>query len=183
MSRVLKWIVPAVAFGLLLSVSGQQSRAAEEQKRGAGKVSGVVTKEDGKPAAGAMVRVMPPPPRGEGKPGGPERPDGPGPGAKPDGDRPPREQAAEEGKGEKGPKDRPDGPGAGGPRRNIKPIAEGKTDEEGKFELDVPAGRFLVIAGVRGQGIARERVEVKDGETVTVNLQLKPPPPERKRPE
>jgi uncharacterized GH25 family protein len=46
------------------------------------------------------------------------------------------------------------------------PVAEGTTDADGKFTLDnVPAGDYMVQANVKGKGMAREKVEVKAGET------------------
>jgi hypothetical protein len=67
------------------------------------------------------------------------------------------------------------------PRRGrMKPVAEGTTDEQGKFSIEnVPVGKFLVVAGGQGQGRAAQPVEVKEGETVTVALQLKPQPPKQ----
>src|SRR5204863_5590270 len=72
-----------------------------------------------------------------------------------EGEHKPKEQAA----GEKGPK--------------TPPVATGTTDNDGKFSIaDVPVGKYVVMAGMKGVGTARENVEVKKGETAEVNLKL-----------
>ena len=157
-----------------------------------GTITGVVTDADGKPVADMMVRVLPQMQRGRRGQGGPggggapngggqplaivgghdatnmEAPDAPTPPAdKPDGDKP---------DGDKPAGDRP----ARGDRPQMpKPIAEGKTDADGKFTLeDVPVGTYSVIAGDReqrekGMGFAR-RVEVKSGEKTDVEIKMRP---------
>ena len=68
--------------------------------------------------------------------------------------------AAPEG-GKKGKGDRP------------KPVAESTTESDGSYKLaDVPAGEYVLMANLKGQGQAREKVSVKAGETTTVNLTL-----------
>lgn len=53
-------------------------------------------------------------------------------------------------------------------------IAEGKTDESGKFELkDVPAGAYVVAAGSKTAGMGREKVTVTAGGTAEVSITLK----------
>jgi hypothetical protein len=50
-----------------------------------------------------------------------------------------------------------------------------KSDDKGEFTLaDVPAGDYTVVARLKGQGSAREKVTVKSGETATVELKLAP---------
>jgi 5-hydroxyisourate hydrolase-like protein (transthyretin family) len=54
------------------------------------------------------------------------------------------------------------------------PVATGTTDSEGKFSLEkIEAGKYVVRAQLKGVGNARETVEVKAGETATVELTLK----------
>jgi hypothetical protein len=54
------------------------------------------------------------------------------------------------------------------------PVASTTTDKDGKFELaDVPAGKYVVMARVKDVGAARQEIEVKSGEPVKVDLQLK----------
>jgi hypothetical protein len=55
------------------------------------------------------------------------------------------------------------------------PVAEGKTDKDGKVTLEkVPAGNYNLSANLRSVGSAREKIEVKAGETKTVELKLAP---------
>jgi hypothetical protein len=55
-----------------------------------------------------------------------------------------------------------------------KPVAEADSATDGAFSMkDVPAGDYVVMAMVKGQGGAREKVTVKAGETSTVTLTLK----------
>ena len=56
------------------------------------------------------------------------------------------------------------------------PIAEGKTDKDGKVTLEkVPAGTYNLSANLKGVGAApRHKLEVKANETVTVELKLAP---------
>ncbi len=59
-----------------------------------------------------------------------------------------------------------------------KPIATGKTDADGKFELkDVAVGSYTLAAGVKGVGQAREQIEVKAGDNSPVALKIKPAAP------
>ena len=54
------------------------------------------------------------------------------------------------------------------------PVATATTDADGKFSVEVPAGSYAVVAGKKGEGMARQgKVEVKDGETTTIELTLK----------
>jgi hypothetical protein len=56
------------------------------------------------------------------------------------------------------------------------PVAEGKTDKDGKVTLEkVPAGTYNLSANLKGVGAApRHKLEVKANETVTVELKLAP---------
>ena len=61
-----------------------------------------------------------------------------------------------------------------GKKKGQKPVAKTTTESDGTFTLaDVPAGDYLLVANVKGQGMAREKVTVKAGETVDVKLTLK----------
>jgi len=55
-----------------------------------------------------------------------------------------------------------------------KPVAEADSGTDGAFSMkDVPAGDYVVMAAMKGQGGAREKVSVKAGETAQVTLNLK----------
>jgi hypothetical protein len=55
-----------------------------------------------------------------------------------------------------------------------KPVAEADSGSDGTFSLkDVPAGDYVVMAAMKGQGAARADVSVKAGETAKVELTLK----------
>lgn len=141
MSRTARWFVPVLAFGLLLGLAGEQTRA-QEDKNAVGTVSGTVKGQDGEAAEGINVRVVPP---SNGNKGG--------------------DPALAPAEGEKKKK------------RGPKPVAQTKTDADGKFTLEnVPVGSYLLMAGGGPKGRAQQAVEVKEGETVTVELQLAPGP-------
>jgi opacity protein-like surface antigen len=53
-----------------------------------------------------------------------------------------------------------------------KPVAQTVTDADGAFTLELPAGAYFVAASGKKIGMAHERVEVKAGESVTVDLPL-----------
>jgi len=56
-----------------------------------------------------------------------------------------------------------------------KPIAETKTDAEGKFSLEAPAGKYRLMANLRGTGSASQNVELTAGKNMeNVELKLKP---------
>jgi hypothetical protein len=55
-------------------------------------------------------------------------------------------------------------------------VAETEVGADGAFTLaDVPAGEYVVIARLKGEGNARQPVTVAAGETVKVSLTLKAP--------
>ncbi len=168
-----KWMLPVTAFAMLLAI-GVSTRAEDQAKEGKATISGTVTGEHGNPAADIEVRVMPPrPKKGE----GPKEGRGEG-----HGDRPPKpeKQAAD---GDKPAGDRPRGEGPQGDRPpRPEPIAKAMTDAEGKYSIEVPAGKFEVVAGKRGMGMAHESVTVADGETKTIDLKLKKMAPGERRP-
>jgi hypothetical protein len=159
MHASLKWLVPTIALGLMVSLAGT-TRAEDKAKAENATITGTVTGEDGKPAADIEVRVMPPRPKHA------------------DGERPPRHepkpQAAED--GEK--------PGDVPPPRppRPEPIAKTTTDADGKYSIEVPAGDYLIAAGKRDVGAARREVTVSAGESKSVDLQLKKMPRGERRP-
>ena len=147
MVRMLKWIAPSVAaLGLMLGVASQSRAAADAVAPAAGgTVTGTVVDKDGKAASGIEVRIVKP----MAHEGGRKKPEAKAEGGKP-------------------------GIIAGGARgERPAPIATGKTDADGKFKIEnVPAGEYLVYAGERGKGMAREKVTVEAGKSVDVKLAL-----------
>jgi hypothetical protein len=157
MFRAAKWSVPFVAFALLLGLG--VSVRAEEAKKETGSVSGTVLDKEGNAAPGVQVRLMHPFERGQRKSG-----DGGAAQAEPKNAEP---AAGEKpGKGAKGGKsDRP------------KPVATTSTDKDGKFTLaDVPVGKYVVMAMVKGVGGARSEVEVTAGSEAKLELKLQERP-------
>jgi hypothetical protein len=151
MTRMIKWMAPAVAaFGLMIGFSSSPAVAAD-----GGTITGTVVDKEGKGVGGLDVRVMKPQPRGE-------RPAAP----KADADKPADKPAPGAG-----------GAGAGRGGARPEPVASGKTDDAGKFEIKgVPAGEYVV--GVRSEkGFAREKVTVETGYTVDVTHTLAEAPP------
>jgi hypothetical protein len=155
MSKLMKWSFPALAFAMIVGLGGIRAQAQEGGAAAKGKVTGIIHNEDGTPAANVTVNLVVPPSKEDKKA---EKEAGKG-GAKP--------QAQAEG----------DKPAEGGKPARPKPIAKTKTDAAGKFELEAPAGKYRVMANLRGQGSARADVEIKAGETKDVGtLTLKPMP-------
>jgi hypothetical protein len=63
--------------------------------------------------------------------------------------------------------------GEGKDKERAKPVAQTTTDADGKYTLsDVPAGKYVLQAGVKNVGRATQEVEVKAGETAAVDLKL-----------
>ncbi len=156
MLRMVKWSLPVLAFGLMVALSGVRAGGAEDAaaKSEKVKISGVVMLEDGSPAATARVRLLP------------------AGGMKKDGDKAdkgadkPAPQAADGEKPAEG--DKPKG-------RRVEPIAETTTDAEGKFSVEVPAGKYRLNATLKGSGNASKTITVKSGEPMDdVELKLKP---------
>ena len=55
------------------------------------------------------------------------------------------------------------------------PVAEARTDRDGKATLEkIPAGSFNLAANLKGVGTARQKISVKAGETLSVELKLMP---------
>lgn len=159
MFRVLKWTTPFVALALLLALGAHAH--ADEAKKETGTVSGTILDKDGHAAPGVQVRLFNPYERGQ-RPG-----HGQGAAKAEKQNADPAENSpahGDKGKGGKGEKkgDRP------------QPIATTSTDKEGKFSMaDVPVGKYVVQAMVRGVGSAREQVEVTAGSDAKVELKLK----------
>ena len=146
MSRITKWTLPVVAFGLMVALSGARAVADYHEKGEKVKVSGVVLKEDGSPAADARVRVVPATPMKKDK----------GEGAA---EKPAPQQA--DGEKPKGPK--------------VPPVAETTTDAQGKFTVELPPGKYRVNANLKGSGNASKTITVEAGKTPeSVELKLKP---------
>ncbi len=151
MSSLAKWSVPVLAFAMVVGLAGVRAGAEEGDGAAKGKVTGVIHNEDGTPAANVTVRLVVAPSKADKKA---EKGAG-------------KAQAADDEK-PAGKKERP------------KPVATTKTDAAGKFELEAPAGKYTVMANLRGQGSARETVELKAGETKDVGtLSLKKPMPKK----
>ncbi|HEV2293930.1 MAG TPA: hypothetical protein VGR35_08735 [Tepidisphaeraceae bacterium] len=154
MSRLVKWSLPILAFAVVVSLVtlralGQEGAAAN------GKVTGTIQNEDDTPAANVTVRLVVPPTKGE-KERKKEAP-------KPQAVDPEATKAADEQK----PAKKPERP---------KPVAETRTDAEGKFELEAPAGKYTIMANLRGAGRVQKTIEIKAGETKDVGtLTLKKP--------
>jgi hypothetical protein len=57
-----------------------------------------------------------------------------------------------------------------------KPVAETTADGDGKYTLaDVPVGKYVIRAGIKGVGMGHQEIEVKAGETTTADIQMKAP--------
>jgi hypothetical protein len=145
MKRMIRWIAPVLALGLLVPVISKVVRAADAPAADAkGKVIGTVKGDDGKPAAGVNVSLLPPGSSDHHKGGG-------------DADKPKAQAAGDKPKG-----------------NHPEPIAKTKTDGDGKYTLnDVPPGTYELHAGLKGAGMAHEEVKVDAGQTVTCDLTLK----------
>jgi protocatechuate 3,4-dioxygenase beta subunit len=64
---------------------------------------------------------------------------------------------------------------AGAAKEKAAPIAEGKTDKDGKAKLEnIAAGSYNLSANLKGTGNARQKITVKAGETLDVALKLAP---------
>ena len=143
MFRIAKWIAPAVALALIVSFTAARAAAEEKQPAGKGTITGTVKDKDGSPVASAPVRLFNPMEQRK-KPAA-------------------ETQAAD-----------PAAPGADKVKKEKPtPVAEATTDAEGKFTLpDVPAGSYRVVCAVKGKGRGNQKVEVKAGETATVDIKL-----------
>ena len=168
MSKLVKWSLPALAFAMMVGLAGIRAEAQEGAGAAAqGKVTGVIHNEDGTPAANVTVRLVAAASRADKK--ADKKKEAEKGGAKP--------QAADEGTGaaKQAEEDKP----AKKPERP-KAVAEGKSDASGKFELEAPAGKYTVMANLRGQGRVQKTVELKAGKTEDVGtLTLKKPAPKK----
>ena len=157
MFRSMKWVAPLAALGLMLSLSAARV-TGEETKKQTGNISGTVTGADGKPASGVLVRLFHPMSAGKKTEKKAQKKQ-----IKAEQNATESEKPA---KGEKGDKSK----AADKPI----PVANATTSGDGTFEMkDVPAGKYMLMAMVRGAGSARETIEVKAGETTKADLKLK----------
>lgn len=139
----------AIAAAMLLAIGGFALDAgAADAAVAKGSVKGKVVKPDGTPAAGAEVRLtVRPERRAKGAP------------------KPEAESQAAQGEGK---------PGAKGRGAGREPVAQGKADASGAFDLaDVPAGNYVVVARLKGAGNARTNVTVTGTNAADVSLTLK----------
>lgn len=145
--RALLWTCIPVLIVSLLSLGLRQAEAM--MLAGSGSITGTVTTADGRPMPNAPVRLTQPMTTG-GAVGdqGNQRP-----------------QSA---------LDQPEATKLGGVvGKSDKVVKQTRTDAAGKFSFQgVAAGRYTVVAGSAKQG-ARQSVNVEEGKTVTLTLQVK----------
>lgn len=162
MFPVLKGATPCLALALLVSVATVvRAQEAAPATKETGIISGTVLDPDGNPAPAVQVRLFHPFMRGQRRNAAhaqqPQRAD------------PAAAAPAPDDKPAKGDKDRrSDRP---------KPVATTSTDKDGNFSIaDVPAGKYVVMAMMRGVGGARREVQVNAGGDARVELKLKERP-------
>lgn len=144
MNRILK--LSALVAAALVAVGALPTPASAADAQGS--MNGKVVKADGSPAVGAQVVLVS---RAGGK-----KADVGGTG---------------DGAGATAPDAKAEGKAA---RRARATVAQATTDEHGQFTLaDVPAGRYVVGARVKGEGNARHPVSVNAGRPTEVTLTLK----------
>src|SRR5256885_1204311 len=79
MNRMFRWIAPVIALGLVVPAISMVVRAADAPAADTkGKITGTVKGDDGKPAAGVNVALLPPKPADADKPKGNAAGDKPG---------------------------------------------------------------------------------------------------------
>ena len=144
MLRIAKWAAPVVALGLLLTFA--ISARAEDKAKGT--VSGTVLDKDGKAVTGAKVRLY----------------------NADDRKHKDKEQAADADTN----KNKTENPGTEKPKKDKPaPVAEAATDSDGKFTMnDVPVGNYVAVARLKDKGTGNAKVEVKSGETASVEIKL-----------
>lgn len=159
MSRIVKWSLPALAFAVALALVAVRADAQEDAAAAKGKVTGIIHNADGTPAANVTVRLVVPPTRTEKK-----------------AEKEAKTQAADESAGAAKPADG-EKPAR---KRRPEPVATGKTDASGKFELEAPAGKYTLMANMRGQGRTQKTFALKAGQTMDLGtLTLKKPAPKK----
>jgi hypothetical protein len=146
-----KLVLPLVAVAAMTTLAFV-TRADDAAKSGAaatGTVTVTVTDSSDKPVEGATVKVMLPH----------------GATTKP---ADAAAQQADEGNGN-------GGAANGGQHTRPAPVAQDKTDKDGKVTLkDIPAGDYNVTATMKKVGFAHDKVTVKAGDNVDVSLKLAP---------
>jgi hypothetical protein len=81
----------------------------------------------------------------------------------------PANQAADEKPGDAKPSEGTEKPG------RAAAVAETMTDKDGKFSLEAPAGKYRLMASLKGVGNATKAIELKSGKDMeNVELKLKP---------
>jgi hypothetical protein len=165
MSKIAKWSLPALAFALVFGLLSVRA-GAEDKAPGAAaakvKISGVVLMDDGSPAAAAKVRLVLPGAKKSADGGAPEKP---------------AAQAADDAKEGAKPGADADKPGADSEKKPARPepVAETTTDAAGKFSLEAPAGKYRLMASMKGAGNASKAITLVDGKNQdNVELKLKP---------
>src|SRR5688572_27551744 len=144
MNRILR--LSALVASALVAVGALSTTASAAEAIGS--VKGKVVKADGSPAIGAQVVLVS---RAGGKKGD--------------------VGSTGDGAGATAPDAKAEGNAA---RRARATVAQATTDEHGQFTLaDVPAGRYVVGARVKGEGNARHPVSVNAGSPTEVTMKLK----------
>ncbi len=148
MAPAMKSVLSVLAL-LAFSAGWAGAQDAPAAKAGAGSVVGTILDKDGKPAAGVKVRLFAPYERG-GKRGN-----------KSAATQPTLADAAA-------------APATGNEKaEKPNPAATATSDAEGKFMVaNLPAGEYVVVARLRGQGGGRQQIEVNAGEEFKVELKL-----------
>jgi hypothetical protein len=163
MFRSMKWSLPLVAVVAMLAFSASTARAEDTK----GSVTGTVVDKDGKPAAGVHVRLFHPFEKGQrGNSDAAHEKNAEKTAEKAE------KQNAETGEKPEG-GEKPEKPAKGEKPMRDKPVATATTDSNGAFTMkDVPAGKYVVLAMLKGQGGDRKDVEVTGGNEAKVELKL-----------
>ncbi|HEY7089879.1 MAG TPA: carboxypeptidase-like regulatory domain-containing protein [Tepidisphaeraceae bacterium] len=160
MRSSLKWGIPTLAaVALMVGWSLRPARAEDAAppttQPGKCRINGIAM-YNGQPAVGAMIRLMKPVARG----------------ATPAAETPKADQQAQDSTPKAGKAN-----AKGAKANRPEPVATATADANGQFSLtDVPPGNYVVAAAIKGQAVGRARVHVSDGQTVSVNIELRERP-------
>ena len=172
MTRITKWSIPVLAMSMMVALTSGRAAGAEDAKDANAekmKISGTVQLDDGQPAASAKVRLMAMMPKKDkgdkdkGEKDKAEKVEAKSDAAVAQAADDQKEAAKADGEKVKGSK------GA-----KAEAIAETTADADGKFELEAPAGRYTLIANLKGSGSARKTITVKSESLDNLELKLKP---------